>query len=137
MKPIQRNELLGLAGRPPELDVWGCLGVVQAQVVRQHAKDVRRVLCPAWQTEVDLRYPAMPVEMQEVFQTGLEFRGKGAGKIDFRQSLRRRFTQSSGGVRVGARLSGELPECQVHLRRRVVRESAHGYSPLVVGGEVA
>ena len=126
------NHRLGLARAASELRVGRERVVGEALVVRYRAEQMRRVLRPAWQPEVDLGDRAVPVALEEGGELSLQERRQRARAVGRRELLGRSLRERGACGRVGAYASRERPQGEIHLGRRIEWEAAQDRPQLVL-----
>ena len=92
----------------------------EPQVVGHGPQQMRRVLGPSRDAEIDLRDCAVAVTREEACQLSLEVWRKRAGAVPRRELGRTLRAQGIPRSWILARRTRDFPERQVHLRRGVV-----------------
>ena len=132
-----RDHRLRLPRAARELRVGREGGGVETLVVRDRAEQMRRILRPPGETKVDLGDRAVPVALQERLELALQ-EGRQVAAAEGRAEV--------GGLAVGERrprrrvFAGtrrEGPEIEIHLCRRVERQTAQQRPELVVARNAA
>src|SRR2546421_9797815 len=70
-----------------ELDIRRCIWIDELQVVGEHAEQIRRVLRPARQTQVNFGHAPVPIGAQKACQLLLQCRRQGSFVVCLRQLL--------------------------------------------------